>query len=484
MTTWPRLLARKPVADIVAGGEAARRHVPKVLGAISITAMGIGAIIGGGIFIFTGTVAALNAGPAIVLSFALAAIACAFVGLCYAELSTFLPVAGSTYTYTYATLGELAAWIIGWDLILEYAIGGAAVAVGWSGYFVSLLAALGLVLPPRLTAATGQAVTLADGTTATAIVNLPAAAIVVLITVLLVGGTRESARLNNIMVAVKLTVVLAFIGLGAFYVNTANWHPFMPANTGTFGTFGMSGILRGAAIVFIAYVGFDAVSNCAQEARRPQRDMPIGILGSLAISTVLYMAVAAVLTGLVPYQTLNVPDPVVLGLRAVGLAWFSMFIDAGALIGITTVILVLLYGQSRIFATMAADGLLPPVVSRVHPKLGTPWISQIAIGTVVASVAAVAPIDVLAELVGVGTLFAFVLVCAAVIYLRAIEPHTPRPFRVPHVPWVPLLGILACLGLMAGMTPATWVRLVVWLAIGLVVYFTYSRFHSRLLHKR
>lgn len=472
-----RLLARKPVADIVATADP---RIPKVLGPVSITAMGVGAIIGGGIFIFTGTVAALNAGPAIVLSFVLAAIACAFVGLCYAELSTFLPVSGSTYTYTYATLGEFAAWIIGWDLILEYAIGGAAVAVGWSGYFTSLLHALGVSLPPRLTAATGQAVTLADGTTAAAVVNLPAAAIVLLITVLLVGGTKESARLNNIMVAVKLTVVLAFIGLGAFYVSTANWHPFVPANTGTFGAFGVSGIVRGAAIVFITYVGFDAVSNCAQEARRPQRDMPIGILGSLAISTVLYVAVAAVLTGLVPYTQLNVPDPVVVGLNAVGLAWFSLFIDIGALVGITTVILVLLYGQSRIFATMAADGLLPPVVARVHPRLGTPWISQIAIGAVVAAVAAVSPIDMLAELVGVGTLFAFVLVCGAVIYLRHLEPHRPRPFRVPYVPLVPVLGIVFCLVLIAGMTPWTWLRLAVWLAIGFVIYFTYSRHHSRL----
>ena len=482
--TLGALLARKPVADIVASGETEGHRVPRVLGPVSITAMGIGAIIGGGIFIFTGTVAALNAGPAIVVSFVLAAIACAFVGLCYAELSTFLPVSGSTYTYTYATLGEFAAWIIGWDLILEYAIGGAAVAVGWSGYFTSLLKSLGVALPPRLTAATGQAVTLADGTTAAALVNLPAAAIVVLITVLLVGGTRESARLNNIMVGVKLTVVLAFIGLGAFYVNPDNWHPFIPANAGTFGTFGLSGILRGAAIVFIAYVGFDAVSNCAQEARRPQRDMPIGILGSLAISTVLYIAVAAVLTGLVPYTKLNVPDPVVVGLHAVGLAWFSLCIDFGALIGITTVILVLLYGQSRIFATMAADGLLPPVVARLHPRLGTPWISQIVIGAVVALAAAVSPIDVLAELVGVGTLFAFVLVCFAVIYLRHLEPEAPRPFRVPHVPLVPVLGILSCLTLIAGMTPWTWVRLAVWLAIGFVIYFGYSRHHSRLARPR
>ncbi|MDP2333505.1 MAG: amino acid permease [Reyranella sp.] len=478
------LLARKPVADIIAAADTPGRRVPKVLGPVSIAAMGVGAIIGAGIFVLTGTVAALNAGPAIVLSFVLAAIACAFVGLCYAELSTFVPVAGSTYTYTYATLGELAAWVIGWDLILEYAMGGAAVAVGWSGYFNGLLGMLGVALPPQWVAATGQAVVLSDGTTTTAVANLPAAAIVLLITALLVGGTRESARLNNIMVAVKLTVVVAFIGLGVFYVNGANWRPFIPDNTGEFGSFGVSGILRGASIVFFAYIGFDAVSNCAQEARRPQRDMPIGILGSLGVSTVLYILVAGVLTGLVPYAELNVPDPVAKGVRVMGHEWFSLFIALGALIGLTTVILVLLYGQSRIFATMANDGLLPPVVGRLHPRLRTPWISQISIGLVVATVAAVAPIDVLDELVGVGTLFAFILVCVAVIYLRAVDPHAPRPFRVPKVPWVPLLGILSCLGLMSGLAPTTWLRLVIWLAIGLVVYFGYSRFHSRLFTKQ
>ena len=474
------VLSRKPVSEIVASQDSPERRLSKVLGPFSIAAMGVGAIIGAGIFVLTGTAAALYAGPAIVLSFVLSAIACGLVGLCYAELSAFLPVSGSSYTYTYATLGELAAWVIGWDLILEYAMGGATVAVGWSGYFNSLLGLAGIGLPPRLVAATGQAVTLADGTTAAAIANLPAAGIVVLITALLVLGTRESARLNNVMVAVKLTVVLAFIVLGAFYVRSANWHPFVPANTGAFGSFGLSGILRGASIVFFAYIGFDAVSNCAQEARRPQRDMPIGILGSLATSTVLYIAVAAVLTGLVPYPQLNVPDPVVQGVRVIGHEWFSLFIELGALIGLTTVILVLLYGQSRIFAAMAKDGLLPPLFARVHPRLRTPYISQLVIGSLVAVVAAVAPIDVLSQLVGVGTLFAFILVCAAVIYLRSAEPRVPRPFRVPHVPWVPLLGILACLGLMSGLAPLTWLRLVSWLVIGLVVYFAYGRFHSRL----
>ncbi|MDI1287674.1 MAG: amino acid permease [Reyranella sp.] len=471
------LLARKSVSDIVGTADP---RVPKVLGAVSIVAMGIGAIIGAGIFVLTGTVAALNAGPAIVISFVLAAIACGFVGLCYAELSALLPVSGSTYTYTYATLGELAAWVIGWDLILEYAMGSAAVAVGWSGYFNNLLGMAGLSLPARFAAATGQAVVLADGTGVTAIANLPAAAIVLLITVLLVGGTKESVRLNNIMVALKLTVIVAFIGLGAFYVQSTNWQPFIPENTGTFGSFGASGIMRGASIVFFTYIGFDAVSNCAQEAKRPQRDMPIGILGALGIATVLYIAVAAVLTGLVPYPQLNVPDPVAKGVRVIGYEWFSLFIELGALVGITTCILVLLYGQSRILATMANDGLMPPVVGRLHPRLGTPWISQITLGVVVATAAAVAPMDALDELVGVGTLFAFILVCTAVIYLRAIDPEVHRPFRVPYVPWVPLLGILSCLSLMSGLSPASWLRLVGWLAIGLVIYFTYSRHHSRL----
>jgi APA family basic amino acid/polyamine antiporter len=474
------LLARKSIDVIVAEANEPGHRVSKVLGPISIVAMGIGAIIGAGIFVLTGTVAALNAGPAIVISFVLAAIACGFVGLCYAELSALLPVSGSTYTYTYATLGELAAWIIGWDLILEYAMGSAAVAVGWSGYFNNLLGMAGVSLPPRFAAATGQMVKLADGTSVAAIANVPAAVIVLMITALLVGGTKESVRLNNIMVAIKITVIVAFIGLGAFYVHGANWTPFIPENTGSFGSFGVSGILRGASIVFFTYIGFDAVSNCAQEAKRPQRDMPIGILGSLAVATVLYIAVAAVLTGLVAYPKLNVPDPVAMGVSVIGHEWFSVFIEVGALLGITTCILVLLYGQSRILAAIANDGLLPPVAGRLHPRLGTPWISQITLGVVVALAAAVAPMDALDELVGVGTLFAFVLVCAAVIYLRTTDPKVHRPFRVPAVPWVPLLGILSCLALMSGLSPESWMRLVGWVAIGLVIYFTYSRHHSRL----
>jgi APA family basic amino acid/polyamine antiporter len=357
------------------------------------------------------------------------------------------------------------------------------VAVGWSGYLVGLLKLAGLSLPPRWTAATGQVVHLPDGGSAAAFANLPAAAIVLLITILLVRGTRESARANNVMVTIKVSIVVAFVLLGAGFVDTANWHPFIPPNAGEFGSFGLSGILRGASIVFFAYIGFDAVSNCAQEARRPQRDMPIGILGSLAVSTLLYIAVAAVLTGLIPYGQLNVPDPIAKGVRAIGLGWFSAVIDLGALIGLTTVILVLLYGQGRVFSAMARDGLLPPACARIHPRFNTPYVSQVTIGVIVAAVSAVAPIDVLSELVGVGTLFAFIMVCGAVIYLRSAEPLVPRPFRVPKVPWLPLAGIVACLALMVGLTPLTWARLVIWLLIGLVLYLSYGRVHSQLARR-
>ncbi len=474
-------MARKSVADIVGSADAEGGHsLSKALGATSITAMGIGAIIGAGIFVLTGTAAAQFAGPSIILSFVLGGIACAFVGLCYSELAAMLPVCGSSYTYTYATLGEIFAWIIGWDLILEYAMGAATVAVGWSGYIVSLLHNAGINIPPDLAAAPGTVIKLADGTTVTGIINLPAILIIAILTTMLVLGTKESARLNNIMVAVKLIVVVAFIALGVFFIKPANWHPFIPANTGEFGNFGMSGILRGSAVVFFAFIGFDAVSTAAQEAKKPQRDMPIGILGSLVICTILYILVAGVLTGLVPYGELNVPDPIAKGVDAIGLTWFSVLIKIGALTGLTTVILVLLYGQSRIFFTMSQDGLLPPLFARVHPRLQTPHLSQIMIGTIVAIVAALTPISVLGEMVSIGTLFAFILVCGAVIYLRRSDSDASRPFRVPGVPIVPVLGILFCLLLMAGLPLVTWVRLVVWLVIGLVIYVSYGRNHSKL----
>jgi basic amino acid/polyamine antiporter, APA family len=416
------------------------------------------------------------------LSFVVSGIACAFVGLCYAELAALLPVCGSTYTYTYATLGELAAWIIGWDLVLEYAMGASTVAVGWSGYVVSLLHNIGIDLPLAFATAPGTQVKLSDGSAVAGIVNMPAALIIGILTAMLMLGTKESARLNNIMVAIKLSVVLAFILLGVGFIHTANWHPFIPDNTGEFGHFGWSGVLRGASVVFFAFIGFDAVSTCAQEAKRPQRDMPIGILGSLVICTILYIVVSAVLTGLVPFAELGVPDPIAKGVDVIGVGWFSVLIKLGALVGLTTVILVLLYGQSRIFFTMSNDGLLPPLFSRVHPRLRTPYLSQLMIGIIVAVVAALTPIDILGEMVSIGTLFAFVLVCGAVIYLRRSDAEVARPFRVPNVPWVPLLGIVFCLLLMAGLPLVTWMRLIIWLVIGLVVYFGYGSRHSKLRH--
>ncbi|MCJ2069013.1 amino acid permease [Methylobacterium sp. J-030] len=472
------LMGRKSVDAIIESGEG-EQQLSKSLGALSITAMGIGAIIGAGIFVLTGTAAAQYAGPGIMLSFVLGGIACAFVGLCYSEMAALIPVAGSSYTYTYATLGEFFAWLIGWDLILEYAMGAATVAVGWSGYVTSILKDVGIVIPAQFAHAPGTAI---DGG-GTALFNLPAVLIVALITLLLMRGTKESARFNNIMVAVKLTVVVAFIALGWGHVNTANWSPLIPPNDGTFGQYGYSGILRGAGVVFFAFIGFDAVSTAAQEARRPQKDMPIGILGSLAVCTILYVLVAAVLTGLVPYKDLNVPDPIAKGVDVIGIGWFSMLIKLGALTGLTTVILVLLYGQSRIFFTMAQDGLLPKTFSHVHPTYQTPYRSQALIGVAVALVAALVPINILGEMVSIGTLAAFILVCGSVIYLRRTNRHLKRPFKAPAVPMVPILGILFCLLLMAGLPLDTWLRLVIWMAIGLVVYFFYGRKHSVLRRK-
>ena len=472
------LMGRKSVDDILESGEG-EQQLSKSLGALSITAMGIGAIIGAGIFVLTGTAAAQYAGPGIMLSFVLGGIACAFVGLCYSEMAALIPVAGSSYTYPYATLGEFFAWLIGWDLILEYAMGAATVAVGWSGYVTSILKDVGIVIPAQFAHAPGTPI---DGG-GTALFNLPAVLIVALITILLMRGTKESARFNNIMVAVKLTVVVAFIALGWGHVNTANWSPLIPDNDGTFGHFGASGILRGAGVVFFAFIGFDAVSTAAQEARRPQKDMPIGILGSLAVCTILYVLVAAVLTGLVPYKDLNVPDPIAKGVDVIGIGWFAILIKLGALTGLTTVILVLLYGQSRIFFTMAQDGLLPKMFSHVHPTYQTPYRSQALIGAAVALVAALVPINILGEMVSIGTLAAFILVCGSVIYLRRTDRHMKRPFRAPAVPVVPMLGILFCLLLMIGLPLDTWLRLVIWMAIGLVIYFFYGRKHSVLRRK-
>jgi APA family basic amino acid/polyamine antiporter len=486
----------------------------RVLTATNLVLLGIGAIIGAGIFVLTGTAAAQYAGPGIVLSFCLAGLGCLFAGLCYAEFSSMIPVAGSAYTYGYATLGELVAWIIGWDLILEYLFAASTVAVGWSGYFTAFMAQAGFNLPPALTGAPfsvvgthtlvrsqvcvdpatgGVAVDAVSRTLITAadcaakgfslgngLLNVPAVALVLLLTALLVVGIKESARFNNLVVFVKLAIVLLVIVFGFKYINTANWTPFIPPNTGEVGHFGWSGVIRGAAVIFFAYIGFDAVSTAAQEAKNPQKDLPIGMLGSLAICTVLYILMALVMTGLAHYSELNVPHPVFVAIEKAGpaLKWLGLFVNIGAIAGLASVVLVMLMGQPRIFFTMSRDGLLPPVFGKVHPKFGTPYISTIVTGLVAAVIAGLFPIGLLGELVSIGTLLAFVIVCGGIIVLRRKQPDLPRPFRTPLVPLVPILGILTCLGMMALLPTDTWLRLIIWLAIGLAIYFLYGRKHS------
>jgi len=486
----------------------------RVLTATNLVLLGIGAIIGAGIFVLTGTAAAQYAGPGIVLSFCLAGLGCLFAGLCYAEFSSMIPVAGSAYTYGYATLGELVAWIIGWDLILEYLFAASTVAVGWAGYFTAFMTELGFKIPPALAGApfsvvgthtlvrselcvdpaTGalavdavsrtlvpvadcvsKGLTLSNG-----LVNLPAVVLVLLLTALLVVGIKESARFNNFVVFIKLAIVLLVIAFGFKYVNTANWTPFIPPNTGEVGHFGWSGVIRGAAVIFFAYIGFDAVSTAAQEAKNPQKDLPIGMLGSLAICTVLYILMALVMTGLAHYSELNVPHPVFVAIEKAGpaLKWLGFFVNIGAIMGLASVVLVMLMGQPRIFFTMARDGLLPPVFGKVHPKFGTPYVSTIVTGLVAAVIAGMFPIGLLGELVSIGTLLAFVIVCGGIIVLRRKQPELPRPFRTPLVPLVPILGILTCLGMMALLPSDTWLRLIIWLAIGLAIYFAYGRKHS------
>jgi basic amino acid/polyamine antiporter, APA family len=472
------LFAKKSVAELQV--EANRGILRRTLGPLNLTALGIGSIIGTGIFVLTGTAASQNAGPALVLSMIVAAVACAFAGLCYAELASMIPVAGSAYTYAYATTGEVVAWIIGWDLILEYALSASTVAVGWSGYFVSFMRDLGVNIPPVLSAAPGVKVAMADGTFITGIFNLPAALIVLAVSALLVVGIKESANTNTVLVIIKSMVLVVFVVAGAAYVSRDNLTPFIPPNTGNFGEFGWSGILRGAGVIFFAFIGFDAVSTAAQEARQPQRDMPIGILASLAICTVLYIAVALVLTGIVPYTRLNVPDPLAVGIDATGMRWLSPFIKVSALFGLFSTMMVQLIGQTRIFYSMSRDGLLPPAFGRVHARFRTPHVSTILTGGIIAIAAGLLPLDLLGQLVSMGTLLAFVLACLGIILLRRTAPDLPRPFRTPWMPWVPILGALICFIQMLALPWRTWERLFIWLALGFIVYFAYGRRHSHL----
>ncbi|HKO16338.1 MAG TPA: amino acid permease [Gemmatimonadaceae bacterium] len=487
----------------------------RALGALNLTTLGIGAIIGAGIFVLTGTAAAQYAGPAVVLSFVLAGFGCLFAGLCYSEFAAMIPIAGSAYTYGYATLGELIAWIIGWDLILEYLFGAATVAVGWAGYFAAFINELGQRfgfpgLPPAyaqapldvvgthhlvrsvvcVDPASNQIVSVPVGQVCDAtryivshgVINVPAIVLILLMTTLLVVGISESAKFNNIIVFVKLAIVFLVIGFGFMFVNTANWHPFIPPNTtGEFGHYGFTGIVRAAGVVFFAYIGFDAVSTAAQEAKNPQRDMPIGILASLGICTVLYILMALVMTGMAHYTELNVPHPVFVAVDKAGpgLHWLTYWINVGAIAGLASVVLVMLMGQPRIFFSMSRDGLLPSVFGKVHPRFQTPYVTTIVTGLVAAAVAGFFPIGLLGELVSIGTLLAFVIVCAGVMVLRYKRPNIPRPFRTPLVPVVPILGILICGYMMYGLPVDTWIRLIVWMAIGLIIYFAYGRRHSR-----
>ena len=439
----------------------------KVLGPFDLVLMGIGAIVGTGIFVLTGT-GALTAGPALSLSFVVAAVACCFAALCYAEFASTVPVAGSIYTYSYATLGELAAWMIGWDLLLEYGLAAAAVSVGWSGYFQSLLSGFGIVLPVALTAAPGAL----PGVTT--FINLPALVIMLALTAMLGWGVRESARLNNIMVAIKVGVVLLFIIFGARHVQPANWQPYMP--------FGYHGMLSAAALVFFAFIGFDAVTSAAEEVKKPSRDLPIGIIGSLAVCAVLYVVVSAIMTGIVPYQKfLGVDHPVSLALQYAGENWIAGFVDLGAILGMTTVILVMAFGQTRIIFAMSRDGLLPKRLSTVHPRFHTPFFATWLVGIVFGLIAAVIPLNILAELINIGTLAAFTMVSVAVVVLRKRRPDLPRAFRCPGVPYVPALAVILCVGLMTFLSWVTWLAFSIWLVLGLIIYFGYARRRS-LLH--
>lgn len=454
----------------------------RTLGAMNLTLLGIGAIIGAGIFVLTGTAAAQYAGNAIVLSFVLAGTGCLFAGLCYAEFASMIPIAGSAYTYGYATLGELVAWIIGWDLILEYLFAASTVSVGWSGYFTSFLRDYaGIDLPAALTNAPFNVEGTHTLVPSGAIINLPAMFLVAILTTLLVIGIQESAKLNNIIVFVKITIVFLVIGFGFMHVKPDNWQPFIAPNTGTFGQFGWSGVLRAAGVIFFAYIGFDAVSTAAQEAKNPQRDLPIGILASLTICTVLYILMARVMTGVAPFAELNVPDPVYVAIAKAGpdLNWLKPLIGLGAIAGLASVVLVMLLGQPRIFFAMSRDGLLPPVFGKVHPKYQTPYISTIITGIFAMIIAGLFPIALLGELVSIGTLLAFVIVSIGVLVLRYRQPNLHRPFRTPLVPLVPILSILICGYMMYGLPSDTWIRLFVWLAIGLAIYFLYGRHNSR-----
>lgn len=480
------LFVRKPIETILKEGENDRgKGMRRVLGPWGLTAMGVGVIIGAGLFSVTGVVAGAHTGPAITLSFAIAAVACALAGLCYAEFASMLPISGSAYAYSYMTMGELVAWIIGWDLVLEYAVAALTVSISWSRYFCILLAQLGWPLPPELTACPAEG----------GIVNLPAMIVVVLLSLVLVCGTKGSARFNDFIVLLKIAVVVAFIWLGLRYVNMDNQTPYIPANTGVFGEFGWSGVFRGAAIVFFAYIGFDAVSTAAQETKNPRRNMPIGILGSLAVCTVIYVLFSFVMTGVVHYSaytdTAGQIAPAAIAVAHMGemgpdnvivpaYPILNYGIIVAILLGYSSVILVMLMGQSRVFFSMSKDGLLPPLFSHLHARFRTPARSNLLFMVVVCILAGIVPAQVAGEMTSIGTLFAFTLVCVGVIVVRRTMPNAPRSFRTPFVPYIPALGVICCVGMMFFLPADTWIRLVIWMLIGLDVYSFYGISHSHI----
>ncbi|MBM3746484.1 MAG: amino acid permease [Acidobacteria bacterium] len=472
------LFLRKSVQELHAEAEA--QTLRRALGPWNLVSLGIGAIIGAGLFSLTGIAAAENAGPAIALSFVVAAIGCAFAGLCYSEFASMIPIAGSAYTYSYATMGEFLAWIIGWDLVLEYAVGASTVSISWSAYVVSFLHDLGIDLPAKLVASPFEPLRLPDGTMVHGLINLPAVFIVVVVSLLLMIGIRESARVNAVIVVIKVTVVVVFICLGVFFISRANYTPYIPPNTGEFGHFGWSGIMRAAGVIFFAYIGFDAVSTAAQEARHPQKDMPIGIIGSLVICTVLYVLFSSVLTGMVSYTELGGAAPVATAIDRTPYDWLKPLVKLAIISGFTSVILVMLLGQSRVFFSMSRDGLLPRIFSDIHPRWKTPWRSNLLFMLFVSLFSAFAPISVVGHMTSIGTLLAFVIVCAGILIMRRTHPDIPRPFKTPLVPLVPILGILVCAAMMYSLGTDNWLRLGGWLAIGQVIYFAYSRHHSKL----
>jgi APA family basic amino acid/polyamine antiporter len=469
------------VRQIDPADKSGAKRLNQALGAWSLTAIGLGATIGTGIFVLTGTVAAQQAGPAVTLSLLIAAFGSGLAALCYAEFATFLPIPGSAYSYTYATLGEGIAWFIGWNLLLEYAISASAVAVSWSGYVVNLLEQAHIHLPKELVNAPLEQNAQGHLVATHALVNLPAVLIVAAMSWVCYVGISHSARANTIMVSLKVGIIVIFMIAGLKYVDTSNWHPYVPPNTGAFGHFGWTGVLQGAAVIFFSYVGFDTASTTALEARNPQRDLPLGILGALAISSVLYVGMSAIMTGMVNYTHLNVDQPVAVALDAhPQLNWLRTYVKAGIIIGMTSVILTSLLGQPRILLSMADDGLLPPAMRKCHPRYKTPHVATAITGVVAAAIAGVFPLDVLADLISIGILLAFAVVCIGVLVMRKKRPDSPRPFRVPWAPFTCILGAVVCLGMTLALSNATWIRLVIWTIIGESIYVFYGYRHSRL----